>query len=462
MADSKYARPSYIDDALRRDGFDPPSNEMAARIGDWYEWWTGQNDWYAESYVDVSGRRASRRRLSLRPARRVCREWASLIASEATVSAEAPAAAEWLDGWVRSTGFMGRFQDFVERTFALGTGALGLWLDTGRGEAKLRRYDANMVIPLSWDEDGVTECAFATRATLRGKQCDQLQEHVLSGGAYVIRTRLFADGRELPAPDGVLPELDTGCPTPTFAVFRPAIENTYVDLSPYGVSVFADAVDAIKTVDMAWTALYDEVDLGRMVMLLPDTMIEVREGQPVPFGGDGQRLYRKAQTSGLEDGKPYAFAPALRTEAIYKAYGAALAQLGDLTGFGLSYFKPDRAGGIKTATEVSADSSELMRTVRKHENLMGLGLSQALGSLLTCARTVLGAPVEEDFGAVSVGWDDSIVTDTQSEKTMAMAEMSALGVRELKVRYLVRYYGMTEEEAQAAVPGEPTLVDAGY
>jgi hypothetical protein len=35
-----------------------------------------------------------------------------------------------------------------------------------------------MVIPLSWDEDGISECAFVTRAFYRGKAVDQLQMHL--------------------------------------------------------------------------------------------------------------------------------------------------------------------------------------------------------------------------------------------------------------------------------------------
>ena len=33
---------------------------------------------------------------------------------------------------------------------------------------RVRRYDARMAVPLTWDEEGVTECAFVTRAFWRG------------------------------------------------------------------------------------------------------------------------------------------------------------------------------------------------------------------------------------------------------------------------------------------------------
>ena len=466
MADKSYTVPGCIIEKLDELGAPMPATTMRERIQEWYLWWTARAGWYTETYPDADGRPVTRSRLSIRPARRICREWASLLASEVTLSADGERADAWLAGWAERQGFQGAFQDFVERTFALGTGALGLWADTEAGEVRLRRYDARMVAPISWDGDGVEECAMFTQAFLRGRPVDQLQLHRLDRetGTYHILTSVFEDGREV-AVDGVEPDFDTGSTEPTFAVFRPAIENTYEDLSPYGVSVFADAVDAIKTVDMAWTALYDEVDLGRMMLMLPDSMIatDPKTNRPRPFGeGDAQRLYRLSASDGMGGDKPYSFTPGLRVDALYRAYGAALAQMGDLSGFGLTYFKPDKSGGVKTATEVAADSSELMRNVRKHEQLMGASLSRVLAGTLQCARERLGADVEPGEVAVAVGWDDSIVTDTASEKNMALAEIQALGVRELKVRYLQRYFGYPEDEAERMVPAAPDSVDQGF
>lgn len=62
---------------------------------------------------------------------------------------------------------------------------------------------------------------------------------------------------------------------------------------------------------------------------------------------------------------------------------------------------------------------------------------------------------------MSIGFDDSIITDTQAEKSMALAEIAALGVPRLKVEYLMKYYGMSEEDAVAAVPAEQ-IVDIGF
>ena len=58
-------------------------------------------------------------------------------------------------------------------------------------------------------------------------------------------------------------------------------------------------------------------------------------------------------------------------------------------------------------------------------------------------------------------FDDSIITDVEADKRMALSEITTLGLDVLKVRYLMEYYGMTEEEAQAAIP-ERMIFDAGF
>ncbi|WP_198643680.1 hypothetical protein, partial [Megasphaera stantonii] len=154
-------------------------------------------------------------------------------------------ATDWINSFFSSTNFMNAAQATVVRAFGLGTGAWALWIDLGKRKVRIRHYDARMVIPLSWDEDGISECAFVTRAFYRGKAVDQLQMH-LKGGmgfsadlspsspsipsrdnadvlltdegeeTYRIVTVCFDhEGNEL-APVGILPVYDTGCPFPTF------------------------------------------------------------------------------------------------------------------------------------------------------------------------------------------------------------------------------------------------------
>ena len=115
-------------------------------------------------------------------------------------------------------------------------------------------------LSLTWDVEGVSERAFVTRAYWRGRAVDQLQVHLLgASGTYRIEMVCFdGEGNMLGEMAG---SVETFSPFPTFGIVRPAVPNTRVNCSPYGQSVFADAVDAVQSVDLANDALINEVDV---------------------------------------------------------------------------------------------------------------------------------------------------------------------------------------------------------
>lgn len=453
MAD-EFNIPQVVTDYITNAGYTVPYDAMKNYIAEWRAWMMAKGSFYDYSTQDADRRLYKIHRRSVHPAKRVCREWASLLLNEkTTVQCEDQDCNEYLEDFYNRIGFWSRGQGLVEKAFGLGTGAWALWLDTGKGKMQVRRYDARMVIPLSWDDDGVTECAFVTQVNNKGKQFTQLQMHLMGLDGYVIKTVLFdKDGDEVQL-EGMIGELPTKCETPTFAVVRPALDNDLVDFSPYGVSVFNTAIDAIQSVDLAYDAIFNEIDLGKMRVILPDIFFEVDHDskghkRAIPFGKEDALLWRKVASN---EEKITEFAPSLRTESQVRAYRTALQTLGDNCGFGLSYFDIDDSGGIKTATEVSSDNSQLMRSIREHENLLGDAIVQISRAVLACSP-LIGVSLPEP-GDITVQFDDSIITDTAAEKAQDMAEV---GVTMNAWEYRVKWYGEDEETAKANVPGAET------
>ncbi|MGN0075844.1 MAG: hypothetical protein ACI38Z_02575, partial [Parafannyhessea sp.] len=253
----------------------------------------------------------------------------------------------------------------------------------------------------------------------------QLQMHVVGDdGLYRIRTVCFdKDGRVVGVP-GVAEEVGTGSVGPTFGIVRPAVPNTRVDFSPYGQSVFADAVDAVQSVDLAYDALINEVDAGKMRVFLSDVMFDqerTADGRrvPIPFGKGDCTVFRKVMST--ED-TITEFAPTLRTDFQGKAFRLALHVLGDLVSRGVNYFGTDNVGYVRTATEVSSDNSALMRNIRKNENTLQRALCDVSRALMACVRSMgTKLPDKDD---VSVIFDDSIVQDTASENRQDIAEVA--------------------------------------
>ena len=227
---------------------------------------------------------------------------------------------------------------------------------------------------------------------------------------------------------------------------KPAVTNTRVDMSPYGQSVFADAVDAVQAVDLTFDALINEIDLSKMRVFLSDVLFDREQdgnkNVTIPFGKQDCTVFRKVMST--ED-TIQEFAPALRTSGQIEAFRVALQMLGDLTGFGISYFDMNESRGyVKTATEVSSDNSALMRNIRRHENSLE-------GSIVSIARAVMHASRSfgegiPDEGEVRVQFDDSIIQDTAAEKEQDMREV---GVTMGAWEYRMRWYGEEESIARA-------------
>lgn len=263
---------------------------------------------------------------------------------------------------------------------------------------------------------------------------------------YRIVTVCIDHERNELAPVGVAPIYDTGCPFPTFGIVKPAVTNTRADMSPYGQSVFADAMDAVQTVGLTFDALINEVDVSKMWVLLSDVLFDrAKTGNKVisiPFGKQDFTVLRKVMST--ED-IIQEFAPALRASSQSKAFRIALQILGDLTGFGIGYFDFDESHGyVRTATEVSSGNSVLMRNIRRHENALRSPISDIARAAM-CVSRGLGESTPEE-GAMRIMFDDSIIQDVAVEKEQ---DMRKVGVTMAVWEYRSKWYGEDEKTAKA-------------
>lgn len=466
MLNNQLSIPSVVTEALKEEGYHYDQTMQPTALV-WWEWYTATHNWYDKTEWR-DGHRFKVKRQTLHPARRVCREWASSILDDdgTKLGTDSDEVTELLEKWATETRFVSTAQRALERAFGVGTAALSLWFDT-RGDdgvdIKLLRYDARSILPLSWDDNGISECAFVSRTYIDGKECHELQTHVLGErGTYVIRTRIFeSESSEEIFPDWLLPEFDTGVDTPPFAIIRPALDNVYAEGTYMGQSIFADAVDAIKGVDNAFDSMQREIDATKVKVFMSAFLFDMERSEdgtvsPIPMSPE-ETIIMKVD-SVATDTMYEVFSPPIRTQELADALNVALAELGDLTGFGQDYFRYDKAGGLRTATEVSASNSAFMRNIRKHENDLKPQLERFLACMLACQRLFNAWPVPEEC-EVHVDFDDSIIQDTDSEKARMLAEVSAGIVP--KWMYLVRFYAMSEEEAKAMAEPEPEVLDIG-
>ncbi len=136
----------------------------------------------------------------------------------------------------------------------------------------------------------------------------------------------------------------------------------------------------------------------------------------------------------------------LRTEDQAWALRVVLQTPVYLCGFGINYFDLENVGYVKTATEVPADNSALMRNIHRHEHALEGAIAGICRALLAAERRH-GVELPDE-GLVRITFDDSIITDTTAEKKQDMNEVAA-GLM-AGWEYRTKWYGEDEETAARA------------
>lgn len=441
---SHYTFPAWASAQLEREGY-RLETVMQSHIARWWGDYDAAGDWYRGTRDEWH---SIERHATIYPARMVCDEWAALLFTEKTaIGSDDDALNRWIDE--RLGDFLGAAASKVGRAFGMGTGAWSADLRDGR--ARLRWHDAEDVMPLAKDGGECTACAFADTVTAGGRVLLQLQIHEPGEFGYVIKTRFFSPERpDVPVTvGGIDAEYETGSALPTFALVRPALENTYDERSPMGVSVYDEAQDAMHAVDEAFD-LFSWGLTANKTRVIADESAVVRDPKTGKVQGQttvDAKLYRFLDGGAGERVPVTVYNPDLRMTDTVDAINAALSFLSLKVGFGPGYLSFDRHQGLKTATEVSADNSQLMRNVRHHEVSLGRAVRRIVRGAYALELAAEGGAVDDaDVPDVLVSWDDSIIEDTATERA-TMKDDIARGLCPAWL-YPMRYYGLSESEAR--------------
>ncbi len=411
----------------------------------WQEWYKGYHKPF-HHYLDYNGKETVELdRYSLKMAKKVCEDWANLLMNEKTaIVSKDEKANDFLKEVFYKNGFSSNVNNLIEKTFALGTGAI--LLKVLNGEICLDYITAESIIPISFDNRGITEVAFASTFNKKGREYTYLEIHLKDkNGNYIIKNKCFDDlFNKVPLFEGVMEEVETNSPVPRFVILKPNITNNIDLASPMGVSIYANSVDVLKGVDLAFDNLCTDFFLGgKMVMMNESMVAREQNGERRAPQFSKKRLFMSLGDSVI-DGKMYEeYNPMLRVDENAKGVQNQLNYLSSKCGLGENFYNFDGYTS-RTATEVVYSNSSLFRNVKKHENL----LEQELKNLARAILTMGGFKNT----AVSVTFDDSVIEDKSKEREQDRADLSS-GVMK-KHEYRMKYYGESEAEAKKKLKEE--------
>lgn len=395
-------------------------DETYNHIDEWLDWYQGdvENFHTYKIYNGMTTTKQKRYRLGM--AKKVCEDWANLMLNE-KVAINAGEYEKRLNEILQRNNFRVRGNQIVEMAFALGTAAFVEYLDEN-GNVIIDFIRADMIYPLSWDNGDITECAFGSNRVSDGKEIIYLQIHrkghetdiegevAEDPDTYYIENRYIdaKSGKELDPPDSVLPVIDTGYESPLFQIITPNICNN-VDLdSPLGISVFANSISQLKGCDLVYDSYMNEYVLGRKRILVPlsNAKRQMQEdGVSAPAFDPEDTVYYMLPDDRNNSQSLTEVDMTIRAQEHELGIQRSLDILSLKCGMGTGRYQFEN-GGVKTATEVISDKSDLYQNRQKNVIVLEaalIGMAQAVAFLDN------GSTPE-----VTVDFDDSIIEDTNT------------------------------------------------
>lgn len=450
----------------------------------WKAWWCGYVEAFHRYYELDSDRKLERKLYSMKMAKKVCEDWASILLNEKTeIAVGDKASSEFLQGRKQVTGVLGendfwsKGNELVERAFYSGTGAFvlrllnapvnasGTILRSPETHIGITYLDAPYIFPISTQAGHITEATFASVQLLHGKYQIYLEEHTRGkDGLYVISNELFAydDGsfRPLPLPDGIAPVINTGSVIPWFSIIEPNLSNNLPYSNGMGLSVYANAIDELQNVDIAFNNFVKDFKLGGKKVFYDQSLTRHNEKGAVITPDDmAQQLFLTVPSgNGLDDDSKlplHEYNPALRVEENTKGIQAALDYLSFKCGLGTRFYAFN-GGTIQTATQYTGERQDLVQNANKHYIVVERALQNLVRGILYIGREFLGQPVDENCD-IEIQFEDSYIIDKEQER-----ERDRQDVRDglmQKWEYRVKWYGENEEEAKAALGPAADLQD---
>lgn len=409
-----------------------------------------------------------------------CEITASMAGRDAT---EPDKLNEYLQKVLCENNFGAAFGDLLEKSFALGGGAVREWVevpkdkdgnDIGEGKIRLGYTMASQFVPTAWDNAKVKAGIFISREAREGYYYTVVEWHRLDGTTYrvtndVYRTPIKGDEPQmilgfsyplekaypLLSPDTVIENVEDAY----FQYIRPFGANYADDNSPLGMSIYAPALSTLHGLDTMFDSLQREFVLGKKRMIVPARLLKAvptPNGPPVRYFDADDEVYEALATDNPGDLKVIDNSVDLRIQPHVDGINADLAILCGQIGFDAGTLSFDASRGLKTATEVISENSKTFGTVKAHENNIRPALERMVRAIFDLSAhyglTYDGTPVSDLLAggySVSVKFDDSIIEDKNAEINQGIALVGAQLMS--KRKFMVDTLGYTPEDADAEI-----------
>lgn len=435
------------------------------KIQFWNDWWKGYvQDFHKYKIKNNEGNSREVKRKQMRMAKKVCEDWADLLLNDKTrilVECDDHGTSitqEFLTGDKedQNGGVLGNSKFWklgnkaVEREFAQGTVCFYLQLvnpTVNKGQLSAQSVqiktikDAQKIVPLTYDEEDISEIALASEYTQNGERFMYIQVFKQEQEGYQIYNHYFKISNvagdtvgyeRVSAPHGEAIRYKLPCKP--FVILKPNIENNIADV-PLGMSIYANAIDMLESCDLAYDNLFMDTLLGKKKVFMDQALFSM---QPTAYAlnDKGERVPVRQEPD----------VGATLEKSLYVS-----------TGTQVSPDKPRLFEEYNPSLRVDENKENVQFNLNLLSSKCGLGQNRYQFSIqdalteLTRSIIILGKEKCHISGLdpdvrITIQFDDTMFSDEEAERLRMLQEISA-GILQ-KWEYRVRYYGEDEETAR--------------
>ena len=431
-----------------------PTKSVYAK--DWLSWYRGKVIGFHNYRIYNGANYLELTRKTLGMPKFICESWANLLMNEKCDIVLPDDEKEKLDKILNDTNFWQKANDGIEKSFALGIGALvltvnGLQVSENKGtintkgsKLEINFINETKIFPITIRNREIIECAFVAKDVyntnvvvhiLNDKKEYEIHNYELDDKHQLINKFVF----------------NTKSTIPWFFILRPNISSNYVTElidEELGISIYANSLDVFMSIDNKYDGFDLEYVLGRKRMFISTEAwtINKTDGTQVrTFDPYDQLFYHLPDN---DDGKPLVTTKSddLRYDAYVRGINTELSLLSMKTGLGENFFKFD-GSGIATATQVISENSTLFRNIKKHEILIENVLRKMTKVIMKASNDFTDVKFRElEDDEIKIQFDDSIFEDRGSEMERDRLDVSA-GIMSVP-EYREKWYGEDEDTAK--------------
>ena len=419
------------------------------------------DDWYSNRVIDDFHKRRTLNGIPYEMSRlnfgkRCCSDDANLC-EVLEINAGDGEQADFVANVLSKSEFNTQYRKQLEKTSADGTTACYIRLDNATfmddnsvrgGDIKLNYVEADAFMPLTVENDIVTEAAFSGSSLSKGKKKITLVLFTIGeNGLYTAETHVFDDkGNELKELETIVQLGDVK----PFAVMRNAEVNNLDDMTGYGLPKLWNAIPVLKITDLCYNVLFSDLDKAEKIILINELLCEFDENGKANMTQEQKKLFvLMGEKLPEEKDLVQEYNPEIRIEQITKAFELALSLLSMTFGYGTKKYSFEN-GQITTATEYIGERQDQMQELNRQRQEATRYIQDICRAVMWFANTFQGKSFNLDQD-ILVDFDDSYITDKEAELERKRNDAMSFDIPELTVWYLMDAYSLTEQEARALV-----------